>query len=658
MGRYEICSRLTLANFCFGQFSLLHSVCSIPFPAPEQSKWGVDLWKTHDEPGGKYNSPEIRIRRAVRVRWVAVLWPAMFLLASAELGAQMQSVLYSAQQPDQTAAAPTETTRVTVHGTVRNAASGEPLTRVLVQIEGDANTGTLTDGEGHFEIPGVPVGPQIFRVVKPGFRDRPYATEEASLQAEGPAHSVLVAAEMPELAFALTPDCAIHGHIELSTGDPADGMTVMLLKLVVRFGRAAWAVIASTRTNGDGAYRFGDLPDGVYAVYTRPALESEPAVSVVAAGSAAKVARSGFASVFYPDAHDLAGASRIQLSAGSQAEANFSLVLEPFNPVTASGVTAGSGPATGQTPPGTSATVMDASGHALPYFPQYDPTTHSVQVSLPDGTYFLLIHTFAHPEVSGDGLNLSSEGGRRSGELAGAVEFTVAGHAVAGLRIPLGAPQTATVHLRLVHSPDSTAPAVNSSNASDLANLTLDPADGIPQVGEDSLWSMENGADTITFTAQPGSYWLSAYLPRKGLCAGAFSGGGLNLAREPLVLSLGTSPPPMELALRDDCGTLALTLPATLAAFVPGEEPFYTVYVVPDFDTVVDIPPMTMHPSSGATLNLDGLTPGSYHVYAFDSPVHLEYRNPAALAAMANAGQQVTVSAGATSSLVLEAPEH
>jgi hypothetical protein len=300
---------------------------------------------------------------------------------------------------------------------------------------------------------------------------------------------------------------------------------------------------------------------------------------------------------------------------------------------------------------------MDASGHALPYFPQYDPTTHSVQVSLPDGTYFLLIHTYAHPEVLPEGAVLTSTGARRSGELVGAVEFTVAGRAVTGLRIPLGAPQAATVHLRLVHSPDSAAPAVNSSNASDLANLTLDPAEGVPQAG-DTVWSMENGADTITFTAQPGSYWLSAYLPRKGLCAGAFSGGGLNLAREPLVVSLGTSPPPMELALRDDCDTLALTLPAALAAFVPGEEPFYTVYVVPDFDTVVDIPPMTMHPSSGATLNLDGLTPGSYHVYTFDSPVHLEYRNPAALAALANAGQQVTVTAGTTSSLVLEAPEH
>jgi hypothetical protein len=166
---------------------------------------------------------------------------------------------------------------------------------------------------------------------------------------------------------------------------------------------------------------------------------------------------------------------------------------------------------------------------------------------------------------------------------------------------------------------------------------------------------MEIEPDTITFTAQPGAYWLSGYLPRKGVCAGALTAGSFNLAREPLVLSLANPAPPMELELRDDCGTLALNLPGVQAAFVPGEEPFYTVYVVPDFDTVADIPPMTMHPSSGPTLTVDGLTPGSYHVYTFDSPVHLEYRNPAALP---NSGQQVTVSSGTTSSLTLEAPEH
>jgi hypothetical protein len=65
---------------------------------------------------------------------------------------------------------------------------------------------------------------------------------------------------------------------------------------------------------------------------------------------------------------------------------------------------------------------------------------------------------------------------------------------------------------------------------------------------------------------------------------------------------------------------------------------------------------MTMHPSSGPTLRLDGLTPGSYHVYTFLTPVHLEYRNPVVMASLPNAGQQVTLGPGETGNLVLEVP--
>jgi len=570
---------------------------------------------------------------------------------------------YAAQdatQPPSQATAAAEPSRAALHGVIRNAATGEPLARALVQVEGDADTGTLTDSEGRFEVPNVPVGPQTVRLAKPGFRDRPYATEEGSLQAEGPAHSVLVAEQMPDLNFALWPNCAIRGHIELSTGDPADGITVVLLKQVVRFGRATWTMEASSRTNGEGQYRFGNLPDGVYAVYTLPALESEPAVNVIATGHAANIARSGYATVFYPDAHDLAGASRIQVSAGSQADANFQLALEPFYTVTAVGAVEGDAASGKASTPGSyMAVIMDATGHPLPYTAQYDDATHSLQASLPDGTYQLVVRGFQSQRQLVDGVVTSLVGGnRRAGAVAGAVTFTVSGHAIAGLRIPLSAPPTASVHLRLLHNAETTSPAVNANSANELVNLNIDPAASIPQNSFESIWSMDIGADTITFSAQPGTYWLSAFLPRKGVCAGGFNAGSFNVAREPLTMSLAAAPPPMEFTLRDDCGTLALTLPPTLATFLPGDEPFYTVYLVPDFDTVQDIPPMTMHPSSGATLTLDSLTPGSYHVYVFDTPVHLEYRNPAALAASPNAGQQVTLTAGATANLMLEVPEH
>jgi hypothetical protein len=641
MGHERFCA---VASFLFRADS---------FPGPERSKWRVDLPETHARGDENHGEPEIRTRRAMRTGLRTRRYAALFLLAACQFAALARS-----QQPEQPTS-PYGTARVTLQGVVRNGATGEPLPRALVQIEGDAEAGTLTDGEGRFEIPGVPAGPQIVRVVKPGFRDRPYAAEETGLQAEGPAHSVLVATQMPDLNFTLAPDCAIHGHIELSTGDPADGIIVVLLKNVVRSGRRVWDQVTSTKTNGEGNYRFGGLPDGIYAVSTEPALESEPAVSVVAAGSAANVARSGYASVYYPDARDLSGASRIRLSGGAQAEANFSLALEPFYPVTAVDAAQTSAPgATRSSQVGNYlATVMDVSGHPLPYPAQFDEATHSLQAALPDGTYVLVVRRFGFPDDSAvnTGRPIHRDLNRA---MAGAVEFTVAGHPVTGLRFPLGPPPAGVLHLRLIHNADNPASASTANNGPDLVNLALDPTNGAPLNTGENVWSMDNGPDAITFTAQPGSYWLTAYVQRKGLCAGALSAGSFNLAREPLALSLASSPPPMELELRDDCGTLSLSLPATLSGFVPGEEPYYTVYLVPDFDTVQSIPPMTMHPSSGPTLNLDGLTPGSYHVYIFDSPVHLEYRNPAVLAALPNPGQQVTVTAGTTASLTLEAPEH
>jgi len=628
----------------------------IPFLSLERSKWRVDQGKSQCIEGAERGRPAGRIRLAVPVAWMSVL-VFVFLLPGTRLHALQEPIQESTQEPAAATAPNSQdqvpTNRVTVQGAVHNGATGVPLPRALVEIEGDAETGTLTDGEGHFELPNVPIGAQTIRVAKPGFRDRPYAAEENGLQSEGPAHSVMVSAQMPGLNFALTPDNAIHGRIELSSGDPASAFTVILLKRLVRFGREVWAMESNARTNGDGAYRFGGLPDGVYALLTQPALESEPAVNGVTTSSASNVARSGYASVFYPEARDLAGASLIRLSGGTQAEAHFSLALEPFYAVTAFAAPAGRTGANPRAadPSAYAASLFDASGQILPYTAQYDGPTRSLQANLPNGNYMMLVHgggdnrgtelggfVSGLTELTVNEAGLGVNGGRG---IAGAAEFTVSGHPVTGLHIPLGTPQQATVHLRFLHSTDSSnTTALSAAQNAQPVTLNIDEANGAPLNSSENIWSMNARSDAITFSAQPGAYWLSAVVQAKGVCVGSFNAGGANLAREPLTLSMTTAPPPMELTLRDDCGTLSLQLPGALASFLPGDEPFYTVYVVPDFDTIQDVPPMTVHPSSGPTLTVDGLAPGSYHVYSFDSPVRLAYRDPAALAALATAGQQ------------------
>jgi hypothetical protein len=603
---------------------------------------------------GRPDSSESHLLRAMRAGWV----PGALLTATL-----FASPLLHAQEPEQQFTPQTTTNsaqgaHVTLHGVVRNAVNGEPLARALVRIEGDNDQAALTDSEGRFEIPGVLTGPEIVRLVKPGFRDRSYATEEASYESDGPAHSVLVTADMPGLDFTLTPDSAIHGHVELSTGDPAEGINITLLKRLVRNGREVWMQNSSTRTNADGAYRFGSLPSGVYAIYTQPSLESEPASTLVVPG--ALVARNGYPSVFYPDAREFSGAARIRLQAGDQVEASFSLALEPFQTVTAIAVLPNgkqfADGAAGQVGVELVApVVMDAAEHQLPYTAQYDATTHSVQASLPDGSYQIFVTATAVGPSGPIWVNKTSS---RQVKLAGFADVSVAGHSMTNVHVPLSPASSWPVHVRIVRTALAQS-ARASQNPLTQVSISAVAASGAPVEGS---WGEEMaepvGADLLEMNPDgPGAVWVHTQVNDRSMCLGSFTAAGINLAREPLALSPSGTAPPMELTLRDDCATLHLSLPPGLAAFLPGEEPFYTVYVVPDFDTTDDIPPMTMHASSGPTLSMDGLTPGSYHVYVFTTPVRLEYRNPTAMAALQNPGQQITLSPGATSNLVLEVPE-
>lgn len=549
---------------------------------------------------------------------------------------------------------------VTVHGVVRNAATGEPLPRALVRIEGDAATGALTDGDGRFEISGLPAGPQIFEVLKPGFQDRPSARGTAMDEAAGSAHNVILAADMPELAFSLAPTNAIRGQVVLSTGDPAEGIEVELLRRTVQDGRGVWQLTSSAKTLSDGSYRFAGLPDGQYVVYTNPTLDSEPATNLYAAGRGNDVIREGYASQFYPDARDLAGAAKIHVANGEEAQANINLTLEPFHAVTATATFPDAG--TGGSAPDRaglnfSAVVLDGQGHALPYAAPYDQATHTIQVLLPDGAYSLQLTAtgrFLIRLLPGGALRAVTP---NTWPYAGSVDFSVAGHAIANLRVPLAVPRASSVRYTVIHA--GSPASQTAQNGRGEVVVTASQAGGWLSDGVATSFAqgMEAGPLDVEYTA-PGTYWMHARVAQVGLCEASFTAGGANLAREPLVVGLSGATAPLELTARDDCATLTLTLPPAVANVTVGEEPFFTVYVVPDFDTTTDVEPLTLRPTSGGSVTLEALTPGSYRVYTFAGPATLEYRNRDVLAALPTTGQQINLSPGATTTLTLEAPEH
>ena len=536
-------------------------------------------------------------------------------------------------------------TLATVHGVVRNAATGEGLPRAQIRFEGDANTGALTDGDGRFEIPNIPIGPQQVTVQKPGFLDQSFAAAgadnaaaQALLTVATGGHNVMVAAEMPDVVFTLAPTGAIRGQVELSTGDPAEGIAITLAKRGVEDGRAVWQPASGTRTHSDGTFRIGGLADGEYAIFSETAMDSDLDGMPGGAGQ-----RWGYPSVYFPDARDPSGAAKIRVVNGQETQANLTLTLEPFQAVTAA-VVVPQAAAAERAGMNLSATVLDSAGHTLPYHAQVDPNAHSVQAVLPDGSYMLLVQSVT-PMARMGGM-----GNQNTGTLVGMVDVTVAGHAVPNLRVALSAPRPSPVQVTVIHNAAQPLAAGRGSMTSALVSQ----AEGWIDDGIVSAYA-DGAAPGPLETAymRPGSYWVHTHIQR-GLCESSFTAGGANLAREPVVIGLSGSTAPMELAVRDDCAGLQVSLPESLGSITAGEEPFFTVFVVPDFDSTAEVAPMVVRPSTGGSLTLNDLTPGNYHVYTFAGSVQLTYRNHEALALLPVPGQAVTLSPGAVSNLVLE----
>jgi len=551
--------------------------------------------------------------------------------------------------------------RASVHGVVRNGISGEPLPRALVRTSGDAANGALTDGDGRFEIPNIPIGPQLFEIVKPGFMDQSADIEGASANPRVFAHNVVVVAGMTDVDFAMKPANSIRGAIQLSTGDPAQGIQVTLLKRTIQDGRVVWQTAGANRTNGEGAYRFGGLADGEYVLYTDSTLESDAATDLVERGHGQSVTRGGYASVFYPDAHDLSGAGRMHLAGGQQAQADMNLTLEPFHSVSATvvlpagaGGSLASGDAAGSN---VSFMILDARGHQLPYSAQFDANTRTMQTLLPDGAYSLVAIAAKLRMPGGVSGGISTFTVSQGAVFAGQVDVSVAGHAVSNLRIPLGTARTSPVEVSVTRTGIASGQAgVSGTPAARDSEVFITLSQTGAWIADGMVMSYAQGGSggpIATTFVSPGAYWVHTNIASKGLCESSFTAGGASLAREPLTIGFSGVTAPLNLTLRDDCASLTVALPASMSVPRAGEEAFYTIYVVPDFESTVDVVPQTLRASSGASITLEGLTPGNYHVYAFRQPVALEYRNPAALSGLH--GQGVALGPGSTSDLVVEA---
>jgi Carboxypeptidase regulatory-like domain len=203
-----------------------------------------------------------------------------------------------------------------VAGQVVQESAGTPLRKVLVQLAPSEGANvfrqndresrqTLTDSEGRFVMQGVPPGEYSVVLARNGYlpstrRSRHYSSALLTL-APGQ--------DLEGLLFRMRPAGVIKGRVVDEDGDPMPEINVAAISTSSRDAHAGGT------TNDLGEYRIAGLPEGKFLVLAQPQSEMF--------GSSEKP--HVYVSTFYPGTLDAGQAAAVEVHAGDEATASFSL---------------------------------------------------------------------------------------------------------------------------------------------------------------------------------------------------------------------------------------------------------------------------------------------------------------------------------------------
>ena len=229
--------------------------------------------------------------------------------------------------------------RATVQGVVTKDPSGEPAKKVLIELiaetQGEAGNYTaVTGADGVFHIEGVVPG-----------RYRLFAERTGSLEvdkhrprADGRLLTLTAGQEVKGLLIRLQATAVIEGRVTDEDGDPLPNADVAVLRQRFAAGRTHWEQTGGGQTNDLGEYRIANLPAGGYSISVTPppdfrnlieAASSPSSIDKNADGAPEKRMATTYMTTYYPGTRDRSQASLVQLHAGDDFPANFSLTPTP-----------------------------------------------------------------------------------------------------------------------------------------------------------------------------------------------------------------------------------------------------------------------------------------------------------------------------------------
>ncbi len=523
-----------------------------------------------------------------------------------------------------------------LRGTVVNSATHEPIARALV-FSPDNRYATMTDDRGHFEFT-FPRGesektagfagnsdlhsletsqPQHARTNRPTML---MARKTGFLSRNNGQEGLQIGPVQQELTISLAPEARIVGQVILPESDGSDKIQVELYRRQVQEGREHWdrAGMAMSRSNGE--FRFAELSAGSYKLLTHELLDRDP-LTFNPRGQLF-----GYPPVYYPAAPDFATAAVIRLSPGETFQARVSPAKRKYYPVKLGVKNAPHSLQTG--------IQVWPQGHAGPgYSLGYNVRDELIEGLLPDGAYTVQVTTY--------GPNA----------MTGMLNFTVSGAALSGPGITLLPNSSITVSVKEEFQRTETVTPGENGRRPNYLQVRLVAAEEFGPAPAASLRRPTGPEDDslVIENVRPGHYRV-----RVNTSVGfvsSITSGGTDLRRQPLVVGLGGSTPPIEITVRDDGAQVEGTIEGTTTTDVrragfdtPGQSPGH-VYFVPMADSGGQFSVAWVSPDG--KFHLQQLPPGAYRVLAFDrQQPDLEYASDEVMNQYDSKAQVIRVVAG------------
>lgn len=506
-----------------------------------------------------------------------------------------------------------------VRGTVINGSTHEPIARALVYTA-DNKYAVLTDDQGHFEFKFPPrdkSGPpsaspgdaESVRKVQQWYaRNAPADSLFARRPGFLPSNRTQIpqnGGERAEITITLEPVAHIVGHVQLPGVDSTDRVQLLLYRQDYEEGHERWVQAGHFTTWASGEFRFSELAEGTYKLFTEERMERESAI--FNPGNQLY----GFPPVFFSNAGDFSAATPIKLTAGGTFQANLTLTRREYYPVKISIANPPAG--------GYPEVEVFLRGHPGPgYSLGYELSEEAVRGFLPNGGYTLRVFTH-QPQ----GLN-------------GTLNFAVRGGPVEGLVVTLYPNVSLSVNLTReftsggatqgdgIAGSGTVGGGGMAGDARGFATIRLSPVEQFDRVqsvmAEPAPGDSEGGLTLNNVAA--GTYWMQ--ISTNSCYTASAIWGGRDVLHRPLTIGAEGANTPIEVTLRNDGAEVSgkVQIPDSVNSQNANEGsvngPIGFIYFVPLEENTGQLR-QTMIWQNGI-FDEAQIAPGTYRILAFDRP--------------------------------------